>query len=86
MIVLEDIGQCKGTRQRTRAPLRLPQTRPSILDPLLETEPSIDICCCKQTLALFVHNHPVALIPGSPLDCVSLSTRLNQLRHRCPRQ
>lgn len=86
MIVLEAIGQCMETRQRPRAALRLPETRPSILDPLLETEPWIDCCCCGDTLALFVHNHPVALIPGSPLECFSLHTRLNQMRHRNPRQ
>jgi hypothetical protein len=37
-------------------------------------------------LVLFVHNHPVAMIPGSLLDCFALNTRLNQLRHRWPRQ
>ena len=86
MIVLEELGQTKGTRQRPRIQLRLPETRPSILDPWLETEPWIDCCCYGDTLALFVHNHPIALIPGSPLECYSLCTRLNQLRHRTPRQ
>jgi hypothetical protein len=84
MVTLQKSGKSKGTRPRDK--LRVPQTRPSILDPCLETEPSIDFCCCGQTLALFVHNHPVALIPGSSIDCSSLSMRLSQLRHRYPRQ
>ena len=83
MIALDEIDWCRTVRLPR---LNLPQTRPSILDPFLETEPWIDCCCCGSTLALFVHNHPVALIPGSSLECFSLNNRLNQLRHRNPRQ
>jgi hypothetical protein len=86
MMLLEAIGQKKGTRRRPRPAPRLPETRPSILDPMLESEPWIDCCCFGDTLALFLHNHPIALIAGSSLDCSSLSTRLSQLRHRNPRQ
>jgi hypothetical protein len=75
-----------GGNRRLRAKGKLPQVRPSILDPLLETDPWIDHCPCAEMLVLFVHNHPVAMIPGSLLDCFALNTRLNQLRHRWPRQ
>ena len=69
-----------------QAPLtQLPETRPSILDPCLETEPFLDKCPCADTLVLFLHNHPIALISGSTLECASLTMRLSQLRQRTPR-
>jgi hypothetical protein len=76
----------KKLRRHSRHKLRLRLTRHSILDPRLESEPSLDCCCCGQTLALFLHNHPIALIPGTSLDYFALSNRLSQLRHRWPRQ
>ena len=82
MNLLEELDQ---TRLYPRMHLRLPITRPSILDPYLETEPWVDECCCGERLALFVHNHPVAVIPGTSFECFSLNSRLNQLRHRMPR-
>ena len=66
--------------------IHLPVTRLSILDPCLEIEPCIDCCLCSETLALYVNNRPVALIPGSFPDCISLSARLSQLRYRNPRR
>ena len=85
MVVLDEIGQREGRRRRVK--VHLPETRPSILDPCLESEPWIDqCCCCSDNLCLFLHNHPIAIILGSPLEFVALSTRLNQLRHRNPRQ
>ena len=72
-------------RDELGGPGYLPEKRPSILDPCLCTEPWIDQCPSANTLVLFVHNHPVALISGSSLECASLSMRLNQLRHRAPR-
>jgi hypothetical protein len=86
MIAFSGIDRRRGTGRRRRAKLKLPQVRRSILDPLLETEPWIDHCPCAEMLVLFVHNHPVAMIPGTLLDCFSLNTRLNQLRHRWPRR
>jgi hypothetical protein len=86
MMVLDEIEQCRGRRPRARHKVNLPQTRPSILNPCLETEPWIDHCCCSDKLFLFLHNHPIAMIPGSSLDCFALNMRLNQLRHRLPRK
>ncbi len=64
----------------------LPATRMSILDPRLETEPALGHCPCSDMLVLFVHNYPIAMIPGTCLDCISLNIRLSELRHRPPRQ
>ena len=83
--MLAEIEACRGTRKRVRS-IQVPEVRPSILDPALESDPWIDCCPCSDTLALFVHNRPVALFPGSSLECISLNIRLNQLRHRNPRQ
>ncbi len=86
MTVLAKTGRRLGKRKRSQLDLRLPETRPSILDPALDSEPWIDKCPCADTLVLFVHNRPVAVICGSMLDCISLSMRLNQLRIHSPRQ
>jgi hypothetical protein len=81
MIALEKIDQRRKVRK-----LKIPQKRPSILDPSLDSEPWIDHCACSDKLVLFLQNHPIAVIPGSSLDYFALSMRLNQLRHRWPRQ
>src|SRR5262245_31235510 len=57
--------------------MQLPETRPSILDPRLENEPWIDKCPSTNTLVLFLHNHPIAVIAGSSLESVSLAMRLS---------
>jgi hypothetical protein len=86
MTVLEKIGRRPGKRKRTPFDLWLPETRPSILDPTLDSEPWIDKCPCADTLVLFIRNRPVATIAGLTLDCISLGMRLNQLRIHAPRQ
>jgi hypothetical protein len=87
MIAADDIRRVKKKRMRARANIALPQTRPSILDPSLESEPWIDRCpCSSDKLCLYLHNHPIAIILGTALDGVALSSRLSQLRHRNPRQ
>jgi len=78
-------NECHGHERMPLPHMQLPETRPSILDPCLESEPWIDKCPCADTLVLFLHNHPIAIIAGSNLECVSLTMRLNQLRHRMPR-
>ena len=83
MLALYDLNARPKTRERQI--LCLPETRPSILDPCLESEPWIDPCPSADMLVLFMHNHPIAVIAGSPLECISLTMRLNQLRHRAPR-
>jgi hypothetical protein len=85
MQLLATIDPCPP-RERSRT-LHVPEARPSILDPCLDSEPWIDCCaCCTESLALYLHNRPIAVIPGSSLECSSLNIRLNQLRHRNPRQ
>jgi hypothetical protein len=86
MALLDEPDAGCTTLQRPRIKLRIPATRRSILDPLLETEPWIDHCPCTERLVLFVHNYPVAIIPGTSLDSLSLNMRLHQLRHRWPRK
>lgn len=66
--------------------VQLPVTRLSILDPCLEMEPFLDCCLCSETLALYVNNRPIALIPGMFADCIALGARLGQLRYRTPRR
>ena len=86
MILLDKHADCTEPRHHSRPLRRLPQTRRSILDPCLENEPWLDLCPCTQLLFLFLHNHPIAAIPGTSLDSISMTMRLNQLRHRNPRQ
>jgi hypothetical protein len=86
MTLLTKTGRRLGKRQRPHLDLRLPEVRPSILDPALESEPWIDKCPCADTLVLYVRNRPVAMIAGSTLDCISLAMRLNQLRIHAARQ
>lgn len=76
---------CGPKRRKFKSGMQIPETRPSILDPLLETEPWIDKCPCADTLVLFLHNHPIAVIPGSKMESVSLAMRLSEMRHRAPR-
>ena len=73
-------------RRRRRPTVVLPETRPSILDPGLDSEPWIGFCCCSDNLCLFLYNRPIAIIPASALDYFALNSRLSQLRHRWPRQ
>lgn len=86
MILLDKTDLCCKTLQRPHFKVRLPKTRPSILDRNLETEPWIDQCPCADRLVLFLHNHPIAVIAGSSLECATLNMRLHQLRHRWPRR
>lgn len=83
MALIAKLG-ARSRRQRTPW-TQLPETRPSILDPCLDSEPYIDKCPCADTLVLFVRNHPIALISGSSLECASMTMRLSQLRQRVPR-
>ena len=73
-------GRCRGMN------LHLPETRPSILNPCLDGEPTIEKCPCSETLVLFSNKHPIALIEGTSLDHTALNMRLFQLRHRWPRR
>lgn len=86
MMLLPEFDEYRGTSRASPAPVTLPETRPSVLDPNLECEPWIDVCHCEQLLILFLLNRPIALMPGSSLDHVSLNMLLNQIRHRTPRQ
>lgn len=82
MMLLDALDQC----HTPSSTVSLPETRPSVLNPDLPCEPWIDACRCEPVLVLFLLNRPVALMPGSRFDYVSLNTLLNQLRHRAPRQ
>ena len=84
MMRFDDDDPCRGKGRQT--PVDLPESRPSFLDPRLACEPWIDACRCGELLVLFLLNRPIALMPGSSLDHVSLNTLLNQLRHRSPRK
>jgi hypothetical protein len=85
MMLLDEMDESPRRGSLSQPPFIIPQTRPSFLDPCLGVEPWIDACRCEPTLVLFLMNRPIALLPGSSLDHVSLSTLLNQLRHRSPR-
>lgn len=85
MITASKIDQRPQVRRRIDK-LKLPLNRPSILDPSLDSDPWIDYCPRANKLILFLQNHPIAIIAGSSLDFFALSMRLNQLRHRWPRQ
>ncbi len=65
--------------------LRLPQTRPSLLDPRLRVEPWVSACSHAGLLVIYLNNHPVTLLPGSSLELASLNQILFTLRHRYPR-
>jgi hypothetical protein len=84
MTLCEDIDLCRGTLPSSLPDL--PETRPSFLDPDLDSEPWIEACRYEPLLVLFLLNRPIALMPGSALDHVSMNTRLDQLRHRTPRR
>lgn len=86
MLLYDEIGQRRKPERRRQRKLHLREVRPSILDPCLECEPWIGQCPCSETLVLFMHNHPIALIPGTSLEYSALNMRLYQLRHRWPRQ
>ena len=84
MIATHPIDLRRRVRRQPN-PIRVPQKRPSILDPHLESEPWLDYCPCSDNLVLFSMNYPIAVIPGSPLEFSALSMRLSQLRRRWPR-
>ena len=86
MIVIDETEQPLKLGRRRRMNLHLPETRPSILHPCLESEPTIEKCPCSETLVLFSNKHPIALIEGTSLDHTALTMRLYQLRHRWPRR
>lgn len=77
--------KCARRNPRCLRKLALPELRPSILDPCLDIEPSLDQCLCGERLVLAVNKRPVAVIAGGSLDCFALNARLHQLRHRRPR-
>jgi hypothetical protein len=70
------------------APIPRPRTiRPSVLEPLLKSEPWIGACCCyPHVLVLYVEGRPVSLIQSTPLDLPALESRLFHLRSHNPRQ
>jgi hypothetical protein len=85
MLLVEEIETSHEPRAR-RMQLLLPETRPSILNPSLESEPTIEKCPCSEALVLFSNKHPIAVIEGTSLDHAALTNRLYQLRHRWPRR
>ena len=86
MIVVTKKTPVRERRARPHFKLNLPTTRPSILDPNLENEPRIDPCPCTDSLVLYLHNRPIAIIPGTSLEYVGLCTHLHRMRHRNPRK
>jgi hypothetical protein len=66
--------------------LCLPQVRPSVLDTRVVGDPWIGTCTHPDLLVVYLNNHPVTLLPGSPLELASLNQILYSLRHRCKRQ
>jgi hypothetical protein len=71
---------------RPKKSVRLPQVRPSILDPSLNGDPCIAACTHPDLLVVYVSNHPVTLVPGTPLELSSLNQILYTLRSRSRRQ
>lgn len=60
--------------------------RPSMLDPLLPHEPGLGQCVCMpNVVVLYVLNRPVAIIPATRMDQVSLDSWLTLFRRRSPR-
>ena len=86
MIVIDEIERRVRGHHRRRMRLHLPETRPSILNPCLDGEPVLEKCSCSETLVLFLHNHPIAVIAGTSLDHACLTMRLYEMRHRWPRR
>src|SRR5438309_2062869 len=66
--------------------VRLPQIRPSVLDPGLVGDPWIGACTHPDLLVMYLNNQPITLLPGSSLEMASLNQILFSLRHRPARQ
>jgi hypothetical protein len=61
-------------------------TRPSVLDPLLDSEPSLAPCVCMpHVTVLYLTNRPIAIIQATSLDQAALDSWLGCLRMRSPR-
>lgn len=88
MIAAKKKLSVRARHSASRFAVRIPSMRPSILDPGLETEPRIDPCpCpCSQAMVLYLHNRPIAVIAGTPLEVAGLDSQLYRLRHRNPRR
>jgi hypothetical protein len=71
---------------RPKKNVRLPQVRPSVLDPRLNGDPCIAACTHPDLLVVYLNNHPITLLPGTALDLSSLNQILFSLRHRSQRQ
>ena len=84
MMLLEELTT-RSLGLSPRPSVRLPEVRPSFLDPHHVCEPWIDACPRDQVLIFFVLNRPIALLPGSSLDHFSLNILMMQLRQRSPR-
>jgi hypothetical protein len=66
--------------------VRLPQLRPSVLDPLLRGDACIAACTHPDLLVMYLNNQPVTLLSGSPLELASLNQILFTIRHRAKRK
>jgi len=65
--------------------LCLAHVRASVLDSQIIGDPWIAACSHPGLLVMYLNNHPVTLLPGSPLELASLNQILFGLRHRYPR-
>jgi hypothetical protein len=67
-------------------PLRLSSSRhafaPSVLDPLSAGDACVVDCPACRCLAIYIHDRPIRLLAGSPLDQASIDSRLRELRTR----
>lgn len=79
-------GRQEARQPHSRQLLRLPQTRPSVLDVNLHAEPCLTECSLPDVLVVYLNNQPITLLAGSSLEYASLSQILYTLRHRYPRQ
>ena len=70
---------------RPKKNLRMPQIRPSVLEPRQRGEPWIGSCTHPGLLVMYLNNQPVTLLPGSSLEQASLNQLLFSLHHRFPR-
>ncbi len=75
-------NECRPAMRRA---IRLPCVRPSILDVYLEAEPWLHFHPCSNVAVLCILNHPIAVIPATPLETASMQSLLFQIRHRSPR-
>ena len=54
----------------------------SVIDPWSAGDACVVVCPECRCLAVYVHNRPVRLLAGSPLDQASIDSRLRELRTR----